>query len=303
MDEIKPLVIGAIYDYEYSDIEPWLVSLKQSGYSGKVALIVYRGSKLLLDRLEEQNVYVFAFNKSDNGCECSLDLSRGIMSHRFFEMNRLLDYFLGDVTHIIATDVKDVVFQSNPIELLDDVIVVGREGFTYSMEPWSMNNMIKSFGTEVFNKLKNEQIICAGVIAGPRKMMLDLFKQIFLLTQESAFPDIVPGGGGPDQAALNITLASPQWKNRYKYTEKILHLGTSLVGISQGSGAISEYIYSSDNPQELFDRYQKSTCIESGPNLSGDKVIDVFGKIDYTIIHQYDRIPEWKNVIVNNYRE
>ena len=308
MERIIPLVFGAIYDYEYADVEPWVVSLKQSGYTGKVALIVYRGSKDLIDRLQAQGIHVICFMKTDKGCDCAFDLDRrGIMSIRFLHMWHFLvsDSFLNDVTHVIATDVKDVIFQRNPVEILeDDKIVIGYEGFTYDVEPWSKNNMKQAYGDEIFEMMKDKDIICAGVIAGGKNAISSLFNQIFILTEGSKYPDRVPGGGGPDQSALNIALVSPQWEKHVFPTERILHAGTSLAGISHGSGAIGESIYDPRGvPQQAFNYYKERLNLSSVPAMQKDQIIDVNGKINYTIIHQYDRISSWKSIIQSKYKE
>jgi hypothetical protein len=40
--------------------------------------------------------------------------------------------------------------------------------------------------------------------------------------------------------------------------------------------------------------------LEPSPKLEGDKVVTSEG-IEYTIVHQYDRVPEWKKVIEEKY--
>jgi hypothetical protein len=40
--------------------------------------------------------------------------------------------------------------------------------------------------------------------------------------------------------------------------------------------------------------------LEPSPKLESDKVVTSEG-IEYTIVHQYDRVPEWKKVIEAKY--
>jgi len=40
--------------------------------------------------------------------------------------------------------------------------------------------------------------------------------------------------------------------------------------------------------------------LEPSPKMEGDKVLTSEG-IEYTIVHQYDRVPEWKKVIEAKY--
>jgi len=306
-----PLVFGAIYDYEYKDVEPWLVSLKQSGFMGKVALIVYRGSQELIDKLAEQGVHVICFMRTDKGCDCAFDLTnKGIMSIRFLHMWHFLnnDLFLKDVTHVIATDVKDVIFQHNPDKLIGEgsQIVVGLEGFTYDVEPWSKANMKTSFGDEILEMMREVPIVCAGVIVGEKHTISNLFNQVYILTEGSKYPDRVPGGGGPDQSALNIALTAPPWKDLVKHTESILHVGTSMECIATGRGAIGESVFRPDgNPRQAYDYYTSKMLLKSRPRIETDGYVFDDDRIvgEYVIIHQYDRMKPWKDSITTRYKE
>jgi hypothetical protein len=44
----------------------------------------------------------------------------------------------------------------------------------------------------------------------------------------------------------------------------------------------------------------KPVLLEPSPKLEGDKVVTSEG-IKYTIVHQYDRVPDWKKVIEAKY--
>lgn len=300
------LVIGCIYGYEYADIEPWAVSLKRSGYGGKVALIVFKGSDTLLKKLESEHIYVIAFSNAN--------VDYGIMVTRFIAMSHFLktDKFFKDVGRIITTDVKDVIFQENPSNLFNSLtekyIVVGREGFTYENEPWSKNNMKLAFGDRSYDFMKNVPIICAGVIAGDIESMKNLFTQITILCKDCFYPNAVPGGGGPDQAALNIILETPKWKWCVYYSERILHAGTSLPGIlNNRGGEIGRVLHeiSQGNPDYPKEYYKGKFLLQSDPKLIDGKIIDVSSADDkpYVIVHQYDRITEWNAAMKKKYKE
>jgi hypothetical protein len=44
----------------------------------------------------------------------------------------------------------------------------------------------------------------------------------------------------------------------------------------------------------------KNFLLEPSPKLEGDKVVTSEG-IEYTIVHQYDRVPEWRKLIEAKY--
>jgi hypothetical protein len=180
-------------------------------------------------------------------------------------------------------------------------IVVGYEGFTYNVEPWSKNNMQLAFGEDAFEFMKDVPITCAGVIAGDVKSMQDLFMQIVTLCTDIVYANQVPGGGGPDQSALNIILESPHWKPIVFHTEKILHAGTSIPGIRAGNGGIGQsYLL---DPQ-ILELYMDNFVLASAPELYEGQIINTGHQADkYIVIHQYDRIPEWCDILKNKYKE
>jgi hypothetical protein len=44
----------------------------------------------------------------------------------------------------------------------------------------------------------------------------------------------------------------------------------------------------------------KPFLLEELPKLDGDKVVTSTG-LEYTIVHQYDRVPEWRELIEKKY--
>ena len=137
--------------------------------------------------------------------------SERIMVDRFFHIHNFLSLLAQpeEVDRVIITDVRDVVFQSDPSDCLDELIypggtdiILGSENIRYRDEPWGANNVQKAFGQYFYEKLENREIYCAGVIAGGLELIKDLCLNLWMIC--SGAPASVPGGGGPDQAALNI---------------------------------------------------------------------------------------------------
>src|SRR5665213_858625 len=119
---MQDIVIGAVTNYTYHDIEPWLVSLKRTGYQGIIALVVYNMKKEDADKLVSQGVTIFSFMKDDMGNLVYYD-PRGpqnfnIVVDRFAHMWYFLNQLKEPIRYVLATDVKDVIFQSDPIKSL-----------------------------------------------------------------------------------------------------------------------------------------------------------------------------------------
>jgi hypothetical protein len=282
------LVVGQAINYDFASIEPWIVSLRRTGYNGKVVLLVNNPS--LQDHVKDYDVHLVMTNPSSNVSSMVL---------RFFDIYKILDHNeMSDVDFVVATDVKDVIFQEDPNLLrVDNKIIVAREGFTYDIEPWSKNNMRQSYGDQMYDKMKDCPIYCAGVIAGEK----NLFQFLMLCLSSLGFtaPQHPQGGGGPDQAALNILLHSEVWKNFVYETEEIIHAGTSLPGIKAGNGDIG---MSYRNSPQVLEYYQSNYNRSDIPENLSSTIINK--KIDrpYVIVHQYNRIPEWNVEIQKEYK-
>ena len=52
------LVVGAIANYPWKWIEPWVVSLERSGYTGKKAVIAFNNDAETIDQLLRRNFYI-----------------------------------------------------------------------------------------------------------------------------------------------------------------------------------------------------------------------------------------------------
>jgi hypothetical protein len=297
------VVMGAIKDYKYNDIEPWIVSLEQSGFEGIKVLLAYNLDLETKKKIEGRNILVIGEGEDDSGNITFTDYPNwGIMTDRFiryWQSLGLIEEKFGEIENVIITDVKDVIFQENPSKLFEffgDKIVVGSEGLTYEEEPWGNNNLRTVFGEDYFKLVKDREIVCAGVICGTFDAIRDLTFTIYEICRGKNVN--VPGGGGPDQACLNMLLAQDAWKNVTEVVDAeddfIVHLGTSLPAIQAGSGMIGEMY--KDNSGHF------AKLIQTIPMIVDEKVCNLSEK-PYMIVHQYNRVPEINELVERKYRE
>lgn len=299
------LIIGVVDNYNWDQIKYWANSIKQSGFKGHKAIIAYNMGIETVNKLTEEGFLIVGCNVLDKEKGFSYDLEgRSIMVDRFMNIYQLLDQLEegNEVERVFITDVRDVVFQENPSEWLNKhisphaKIIVGSENFRYNDEPWSNNNMAHAFGYYFLEKMKNRPIYCAGVIAGEMADIRDFCLNLWLVCR--GLNPHVQGGGGPDQAALNILLSNDIYKNKTFFLEPvsgfILHAGTSMPAIKAGSGGIGE-TYNRDPKFKI--NFIKDLDIE----MKND-IVTVNGK-NVCILHQWDRVPEWKKALEKKYGE
>lgn len=289
---MKDVVVGAITNYNFNMIETWVNSLDNSGFTGDKVMLCYNIDYDTTEELAKRGYTILAFNKNDeqrrfeyHKDNFNICLERFI--HLWYFLNRVKDK--EEYRYIITTDVRDVVFQKNPSEWLeenigDKKIVASSESIRYKDELWGKNNLAASFGPLIYDMYQNNIIRNAGVLAGDYKTMLDLFLNISLVCGGS--PVNVPGGGGPDQAGLNVLLGMAPFKDITRFTDSeegwAAQLGTTV------------------DPWKLPAYCPVLT--EASPKINDDgKVTTSTGKV-FTIVHQYDRIPQWKDIIQNQYK-
>lgn len=282
MDDI---VIGAITGYSFDKIEPWVNSLDRSGFAGTKAVLCYNIHKSVANELASRGYTIFAFGQNND----SLVYDKrdfNIVVERFFHMWSILKDFKDQYRYIVSTDVKDVVFQKNPSEWLEKNLGAAKinassESIKYVDEDWGNHNLKASFGPEVWNHHKDNLIVNAGVMAGDFNTMIDLFLNIY--TWCNAAPGhSIPGGGGPDQAAYNILLSMETYKN-------VTNVAASEDGWAAQLGTTGPQIA----------KYAPR-LVEPAPILKDNLVCTSTGN-PFTIVHQYDRVPEWKSIIESSY--
>lgn len=283
---MKDLVIGCITGYDFDKIKPWVNSLCRSGFEGTKAMICYNIDYETVEELVKRDFTIFAFGKNDNQKRLEYKENFSIVVERFFHLWYFLKKYKGQYRYIVTTDVKDVVFQSDPIKWLennigDKQINVACESIRYEDENWGNNNLLKSFGPVIHEHNKNNLIYNAGTISGQFDTMLDFFLNIYMVCQGTS--QFIEGGGGPDQAALNILLNMKPYKD-------ITNFAMSEDGYAAQLGTTGPQKYSEYG----------SKLIENVPLLNGDTVYTSTNKM-FTIVHQYDRMPEWKKIIEEKY--
>ena len=187
-----------------------------------------------------------------------------------------------------TTDVADVIFQTNPSDWLNvnnidgHQIISSGEGLKYKNEPWGINNINLSFGPVVSKGMEDKVIRNAGVIAGTHDAIRDLSINIFMSCRGA--PLFVPGGGGPDQASYNFLLSLNSYGEIEKYTDH-------FDGWACQCGTVVD-----PNKIDSF----RSNLVDCEPVWDGEYAYNPDGE-KYTIVHQYNRVPEWKEVIEKRY--
>jgi len=285
----KDLIISAVSEYNYDKLKYWVNSINRSGFTGKKVVIAFNIADDTIKHLNDNDFeVVLVSNQRDitnDGYYVGQEIGFRVPALRhYFYWKYLSTLSPDDIRFVISTDISDVVFQTNPSDWLDDQeydcpdLIYGSEGLKYKDEDWGRENLLNCFGQDIYDKLKDTSIYNAGSMAG----LLEPFRDFSLkvhFAQASA-----PHNPTPDQAAVNVMLSLEPYKSTTLFCDHDSNWACEL-----GTTA---------DPTKMHKFRPNLLCPE--PTFDGDFVYNSKGE-KYVIVHQYNRVPEWKNKIEKKY--
>lgn len=277
---MKDLIIGCSTNYDWPKLKYWVNSINKSGFKGDKVLILMNCDAQTTKQIVDSGFTVVAFNQDQQG---NLTYSSSLPVHveRFLHIyNFLKDK---DYRYVITTDVKDVVFQQDPTKFLEKQLgerqhlMFASESIKYKDEPWGNDNLLQTFGPFFHNIFKENEIFNVGVLAGRGFAMRDLCAMIFAMSVNRPIPIV-------DQATFNFMISQEPYKTTCRYMR-------SETGWAAQLGTTAD-------PSKI-DQF-RPLLLEAEPTMKDGKVCTSEGK-EFTIVHQYDRVPYWKNVMEVTY--
>ena len=263
---MKYTIISAIGYYELKDIFNFVKSINKSGFIGNKIMFVYDGidnetKKFLLD----------------NGwfiVECSIIQDVSLHNQRFIDIANSLDKFNVDI--VIFLDARDIIFQQNPTEWLDNHmtgdILATSESLKFKHDDWSTE--IGSFFPNEWDWVKECEIYNCGVIIGKKNQIKEIFTLIFNSAVQIKKLDYPI-----DQIMFNILIHNKKYNTQFIKQQNGLavHLAINFK--------YNEPYYFTENLGKVLE--------------NGDVVNDENKK--FFIVHQYERDSNLKKLIDNRY--
>jgi len=276
----KDLIITTISEnYIWTDIKNWFYSLKNTGFDGDILIMAYNfeseNHKFLLE-LKEKNAIVIcpkntyraepeSFFEWHSGRVTPSNANKLIHNVRLFH---IWQYFVesGAKDHynrVIFTDGRDIVFQSNPTTWLNNNfikdILVPSEAVLYKDEPWNKQNALSNYGPYVYEYILKDKPACnVGTFACIADICADFCLTMYLMSNNI---------GHADQPSFNI-LTSTLLKDRCQVVDYnhswALQIGTLV-------DSIYDYV-----------------------DFDGGIITSKKTNEPYCLVHQYDRIPSFK---------
>ena len=272
---MRDLIIGCSTNYDWSKLKYWVNSINKSGFEGDKVLILMNCDKDTVQKVTEAGFYIVGMKQDEEG-NLTYSSNMPVHTERFLHLyNFLKDR---DYRYVITTDVKDVVFQKNPIEFLEKNctnknLVFASESIKYKDEPWGNQNLLETFGQYIYEQFKDNEIFNVGVLAGHGYAIRDLALNIFVSCLNKPIPIC-------DQSTFNFMIS----RNPYN--------AMSLYAQSESGWAAQLGTTGDPTKADQFD----SVILEPKPKLTDGIVTTSVGE-EFYIVHQYDRVPEMKKVI------
>jgi hypothetical protein len=236
-------------------------------------------------KVTEAGFKALSFQHDDKGNMTYKQSVTPIHVERFMHIYNYLSN--NEYRYVIATDVRDVIFQKNPSIWLDMALgapcgqsyncVFSSESILYKDEIWGRRNLLDTYGPFIYSKFRHREIFNVGVLAGRGHAIRDLSINIYASA-------INRPGFICDQSTFNFIISSEPYRSSNVYAR-------SEDGWACQLGTIADPV-----KFEVFG----SKLLEPRPKLNNDKVVTSKG-VEYTIVHQYDRVPGWRQTIEQKY--
>jgi hypothetical protein len=269
----KNLIIGGYTNYGVNQLKPWVLSAKEvADENTEVVLVAGNTSQETIKWLEEQNVIVVPMIMVPN---MPPHVLRFLSIYEFLHQNDKYDY-------VITTDVKDVYFQCNPFEYFDKVmqpgfttkLIAASEGLKYKDEPWGNENLLQAYGPYIHDRFKENEIFNVGTFGGRYEYVKDMVFNIFTNAINRPIPIC-------DQAVFNVLINTQPFKD--------VILRTNDWACEAGTVV---------DPSKIDQFRPNLLCDEP---MFDNGIVWTSNREMFPIVHQYDRVPEWKKFVQEKY--
>lgn len=180
-DSNKSAVFALAVGYSIDDLSPFVISLRYTGYRGSILFGVgFSVTEKLQSFADKYGVTLKVVDRRPTRA-CSLcSLSLALSRYTFYL--QWLKEIDKNIEKILITDVRDVVFQTNPFLEFSprdsSRIFAFEESFNFSIDtkrpfktPWNRNWIVEAYGSKGLNKIGKETIICSGTTISGRNGM------------------------------------------------------------------------------------------------------------------------------------
>jgi len=281
----KNLIIGGCTNYNINQLKPWVESINEVvGEDVDKIMCIGNASVKTREWLIEKGFKL-------------VDMPQANIPVHVLRFLSIYDYLKDnwkDYRYVVTTDVKDVYFQKDPFEWMENnnigenvenfQLVVGSESIRYKDEPWGNENLMQTYGPYVHNLFKDNIIYNVGTIAGTAEYVKDLVFNIFTNAVNRPIPIV-------DQAVFNVLIQTQPYLDVVKFADQ-------CEGWACQAGTTVDPT-KIDHFRPLL--VENEPIWEDGLVKTGADTYSCEKGTPFVIVHQYDRVPEWKDYVMKKY--
>ncbi len=252
----RSLILGMAAGYHYGDVRPFAASLWASGFAGRCVLFVSPTTRDAA-RMEAHGLETIPFERPDYMAHLPLNAWRHFLCLNFLrDAGRAYE-------RVLFTDVRDVVFQSDPLArpwpggvsavLEADEVTVGGCA-------WTSRWLRLHLGEDALAAVAARPLSCSGTVVAPHAAMVDYLERMTAL--------LVPFAPGPNMAGFDQGVHN------------------CLVHGQAPGGPLPE-VHFTDNagPVLTLGHRHEPPAVDAAGNVFNDAGVPA------VMVHQYDRHP------------
>jgi hypothetical protein len=208
----QDLILGTVEHYDFHVLSPFLITLQQTDFEGHVCLFAGPGiSRSTIRKIRSHGVEVIRYGARFPFVQDPHPESPKVLPEPIYVFNYrhflYLDYLLrhrGKFRKVLLTDVRDVVFQANPLAIeLGNRLHVAMESTRIPIGQCAYTSqwILAGYGQDVLLRLKDAELSCAGTTMGSEPVIRAYLRS--MLDQINRMADAYECA---DQAAHNLLL-------------------------------------------------------------------------------------------------
>lgn len=269
----EDLTIAVIRGLDWVSLRPYAVSLAR----------VFKGTKLVLaeDTSEEARTHLaqLGFTVVDRA-----PTPKGLDSwaygvHRFPPAIEYLKQNPGRFRYVLWTDIRDLIFQSDPFVWLEHNLAPNRlvvAGLGHAIKDCAYNDpWVRACSPREYSLVRQQEAVACGTFGGDADTTLRLLEEIY------AGCTAANNAWATDQGMLNVLVRRPE------FNAHISHTGETLTAQWWPARNDDPMIY----PHYFRPVFDKTDGLVKGP-----------GGVPYSIVHLYDRDPAWVAIMRERYK-
>ena len=167
----KNLIIGIFANYDWNTIAPFIASYAMSSFENcDLIIFVYNITKITVTKIKSFGVIVYEVPE--------IFRYKQITNFRWKIYEDFLTSNKNKYNLVLLTDLRDVLFQKDFFKYYD----YNRSFFGVALEDGNLSQpvnqkwLIDSYGQDIYDKIKNQRIICAGTVWGTIDKLIEFSK-------------------------------------------------------------------------------------------------------------------------------